>query len=367
MSRVDELPPDQRATLSLLLQQGKSYAQVAAMLAIPEQAVHDRAHAALAMLAPLLARELTPEQRLAIGDYLLGAQPIAERLRTRAAIAGSEPAHAWAEELAAQLAPLAGANLPDIPPPAQTVAGASAAGAAPAPSPPAAGELGPSPSAQAAVAAVKAAAGAGGATGAHAAGAQGGASPPGHGAGGRGGSGGARSSPRSSRLGGAVLLAAFVAAAIVGVVLSVGGGSGSNKTTSTSTTSASSGKEPVLESENPILPPNPKTSKAVGVIDVVSREGTRYLLIEARNLKPPKGFYYAIWLYNSPTSELAVTETSEIKNHTLGGLTRLPAGAGQYHEILLTQETDPRPSGPGTIVLHGRFTLHGTSSASPDS
>ena len=55
MSRLDELPPDQRAALSLLLRQRKSYGEVASMLGIGEQAVHDRAHAALAVLAPRLA------------------------------------------------------------------------------------------------------------------------------------------------------------------------------------------------------------------------------------------------------------------------------------------------------------------------
>jgi DNA-directed RNA polymerase specialized sigma24 family protein len=72
MSRLDALPPDQRATLSLLLSQHKSYAEVAALLSIPEQAVHDRAQAALAVLAPREARELTSERRDYIVDFVLG-------------------------------------------------------------------------------------------------------------------------------------------------------------------------------------------------------------------------------------------------------------------------------------------------------
>ena len=63
MGRLDELPPDQRATLSLLLRQRKTYAEVAVLLGIAETAVHDRAHAALAVLAPRQARELTPDRR----------------------------------------------------------------------------------------------------------------------------------------------------------------------------------------------------------------------------------------------------------------------------------------------------------------
>ncbi len=51
MARLDDLPPDLRATLSLLVDRGKSYAQVAELLGISESAVRDRAHAALDALA----------------------------------------------------------------------------------------------------------------------------------------------------------------------------------------------------------------------------------------------------------------------------------------------------------------------------
>lgn len=48
---LDRLPPDQRAVLSLVLERGRSYSEVADMLAIPESAVRERAHAALDALA----------------------------------------------------------------------------------------------------------------------------------------------------------------------------------------------------------------------------------------------------------------------------------------------------------------------------
>ena len=51
MPRLDDLPPALRATLSLLVDRGKSYAQVAELLGISESAVRDRAHAALDALA----------------------------------------------------------------------------------------------------------------------------------------------------------------------------------------------------------------------------------------------------------------------------------------------------------------------------
>ncbi len=51
MSRLDDLPPDQRAVLLLLVAQGKSHAEIADMLGISTDAVRDRAHAALSALA----------------------------------------------------------------------------------------------------------------------------------------------------------------------------------------------------------------------------------------------------------------------------------------------------------------------------
>ena len=115
MSRMDELPPDQRAALSLLLLQHKSYAEVSGAARHRRAAVHDRAHAAIVLLAPGKARELTAERRQEIGDYLLGQQGVAERLRTRALMNSSEPARAWAADVAAQLAPMAGSSMPEVP------------------------------------------------------------------------------------------------------------------------------------------------------------------------------------------------------------------------------------------------------------
>jgi hypothetical protein len=51
MDPIDQLPPDQSAVLSLLLRQGRSYADIADLLGIPQSAVRDRAHAALDAIA----------------------------------------------------------------------------------------------------------------------------------------------------------------------------------------------------------------------------------------------------------------------------------------------------------------------------
>jgi hypothetical protein len=341
MSRLDELPPDQRAALSLLLRQHKSYAEVATLLGIAERAVHDRAHAALAVLAPRRAREVTPERRLEIGDYLLGQQPgVAERLRTRTYLSSSEPARAWAAEIAAQLAPLAGAGLPEIPPAAETPAAGAAAERAPQ-------RVGDLSSASPSASASSTAGGAAGAAG---------SPPPG--------------SQRSSRVGGAVLLAVLVAAVVVVVVLVAGGGSNGGKSstsTSKSTTSASK-TGPTIDNSISLKPPHGARSASVGVVYVLAEGAKQAFFIEAQHIPEAKGFYYAVWLYNSRTSSLPLSKTTDVgSTHKLAGGSTLPSNSGDFREILLTQETNPKPSHPGHVVLRGPFSLHAATTASPGS
>jgi hypothetical protein len=337
MSRLDELPPDQRAALSLLLRQHKSYAEVATLLGIAERAVHDRAHAALAVLAPRRARELTPERRLEIGDYLLGQQPgVAERLRTRTYLSSSEPARAWAAEIAAQLAPLAGAGLPEIPPATEPAAAEAAAERV--------GDL--SSAASASASAATATAGAGGSAAA------------------------APSSQRSSRLGGAVLLAVLVVAVVVVVVLVTGGSSNSNKSsTSTSKATTSASKTgPTIDNSISLKPPHGARSASIGVVYVLSEGAKQAFFIEAQHIPEAKGFYYAVWLYNSHTSSLPLSKTTDVgSTHKLAGGSTLPSNSGDFREILLTQETKPKPTRPGHIVLRGAFSLHAATTASPGS
>ena len=71
MARLDQLPPDQRAVLQLLLKQGKSYGEIASVLKIERSAVKARAHDALAALGPE-DTDLNEDRRDEIGDYLLG-------------------------------------------------------------------------------------------------------------------------------------------------------------------------------------------------------------------------------------------------------------------------------------------------------
>jgi hypothetical protein len=325
MSRLDDLPPDQRATLSLLLRRGKSYAEVAGMLDIDERAVHDRAHAALAVLAARQARELTAAQREEVGDYLLGQRAgVAERLTMRTYLDGSSHARAWATALAEELEPLAGAPLPEIP----DGAGPAATPAAVAPAAPGtSGSSAPRPPRAAQL-----------------------------------------RSASPARIRGALLLAAIVAVIVVAIVLLTGGGgSSSNSANSggggetTSSNATSTQKSQAKEDKRITLTPPDASSKAVGVAEVLS-EGNQYAFyLAAQHLAPSKGngFFYAVWLYNSPSSYEALSRAPDVgASGNVQGGALLPKDAAKYHTMLLTRETAPKPTKPGPVILRGAFGLH---------
>jgi Sigma-70, region 4 len=286
MSRLDNLPPDQRAVLLLLVQQGKSHAEIADMLGISQNAVRDRARAALDALAD------DPGQLPDSADK--PARDGGERARSPAAPSPKPP-----------------------PPPA------------PARTP----EDHPS-----------------------------------------------RSLPSSKR-GGALLLAALVVVVVVVVILATGGGSHKASTTaagtttpsatttshstttpgtSTSSTTSGSAKKaasPTVDKQIPLTSPEPN-SKAVGLAEVFSEGSKRAFYIAAEHLPPSTGFFYAVWLYNSPTSALALSKSPAVSsNGRLQGGALLPPTAGNYREMLLTRETSSRPTQPGPVVLRGAFSL----------
>lgn len=355
MTRLDDLPLDQRAALSLLLAQRKSYAEVAALLGIPERSVADRAQAALAVLAPPLARQLTPDERAAIGDYLLGQRGagVAGSLQTRELLAASEPARGWAQALAHELSPL-GETAP-IPPPTATP---PVEAQPPTPTPeaqtavPPAARRGPGPARAPAAAPAGAGLGAGAVTFPPPA-AREPARPPRSGP-----------SPRVSRTGGAVLLGLLAAGVIVGILFAVGvlggGGSSSAKKHAPAVAAASkTGTGPAIDARLPLTDPNGSKSRA-GLVQILSEGGKRAFYTVAEGLPPTHGFFYALWLYNSPSSSVPLGKAPAVgSNKRLEGGGLLPENAGEFKEILLTRETSTRASHPGTIVLSGPFSLSG--------
>jgi hypothetical protein len=115
MARIDELPPDQRAALQLLLKQGRSYDEIAQLLRIEPSAVRERARAALDALGPDDVDGLSLERQDEVADYLLGQQTASLRASTRMFLEESAPGRAWARVVAGELRPMAGNNLPEIP------------------------------------------------------------------------------------------------------------------------------------------------------------------------------------------------------------------------------------------------------------
>jgi hypothetical protein len=336
MSRLDDLPPDQRAALALLLSQGKDYAEVAALLQIGERAVHDRAHAALAVLAPRQARGLTPERREEIGDYLLGQSSAAgERLRTRSMLEDSTASQAWARALASELAPLATAPLPEIPddtrPSGDGVRARDAGGSAPRTAP----------------VAVDADAGRDAARSLRAPSTQ---SRP-----------AARTTAQlpSSRVGGAILLAVIAGVVVAVVLLTSGGGSHHATTTRSASATGTSTTPRASETRRLALSaPSGSASKAIGVAAVLQEGSTYAFYLAAERLAPSNGFFYAVWLYNSPTSYEPLSRSPPVKSDgRLQGGALLPGDAYKYHQMVVTKETGERPTQPGAIVLQGAFGL----------
>lgn len=362
MSQLDNLPPDQRAVLSLLLRQGKSYGEVAGKLHIDEAAVRERAHAALAALGPRAISGLTTERREAIGDYLLGQQNGSELDATRRYLEGSAAGRGWARVVSGELRPLAtlspgsrGGALPEIPGEGEhesRAPAASVAAAAPA----------DRETADRGTADTPETAGAGAAT------AQAADRPPGL-------LGAGRPSLPASRLGGLLLLVGLGAAIALVVVLLVNGGSGGGKgsgavTGKTTTTNASvpgSSTTPTQVLAQAALAPVKRGSKASAQVAVIAQGAQRALAFRAQGLAPSKGFQYALWLANtnadaSPLGLLpavkadgASTAVEAVCGTPSGGATSpcVPSNYSRFKLVILTRETSARPTRPGTIVLGG--------------
>jgi hypothetical protein len=332
MASLETLTPDQRAVLDLVLRRGRSYDDIAQLLAIDRAAVRTRALAAFDAIGPETG--ISPESRALVTDYLLGQLPERVAEQTRERLAESPYDRAWARVVASELETIATEPLPEIP-------DASRARTSPS----------PSPNGEAAASA---------------------AAPP--------------REPRqrrppklsdrpSSRRGGAIMLglgALVVVAVVVVLVTVIGGGSSKNQPTTaassapartTTTTAAGSstgatgtnGQAKIVAQVNLNPPSGSGSAKGVGL---VVKDGSAYgLIIEAQDVAPNSHNAYAVWLSNSSTDSLrlgfvnpAVGKTGKLQVGT-----GLPTNAGHYKQLLLTLETQSNPKTPGQVVLAGPF------------
>ena len=336
MITLEQLPPDQRAVLSLLLRQRKRYEEVATVLGISPEAVHDRAHAALAVLAPKQARHLDAGARELIGEYLLGQQGDREAATTKAYLAESTPAREWARALAVELVKLAAEAMPEIPGaverPEADVRSVSAAPPAPA---------------RAAAAGEQAAD----------------SSRSGHG---HDASSDATSASPISRRGGAILLAGIVviAAVVVAIVLSSGGSGNHGSRTGEQASSTKSGSAEAngagsskakIEKEAALKAAQPG-SAAQGAALIASEGSKRALYLTAKGLAPTNGFSYVVWLLPKTGQPIAFGRTPSVGSKgTLQAAEVLTQETAALSGIEITRETSAHPSAPGPVVLKGDF------------
>ncbi len=292
-----------------------------------------------------------PERRALITDYLLGQLPPRVSEETRARLAESPSERAWARVVASELAPMASSPLPEIP---TTLAPEELTSPPEAQPPPvaAAGESAPEPPAQR--------------DGTPQA-------PP------EEGKPKAPRQRRVSRFGGMVLIGgAVIVVLIVVIAVIASGGSSSSSSTSTSTSTTRSAASPAASASTTaptvsttstaakvvaqinLLPPI-AGSKAAGIAEVLKEGATDAIAIVAQDVPantthPPNA--YAVWLYNSPTDALRLGFVNPAVGKTgkLSTAGPLPANASHFKQLIITVETQAKPSKPGTIILQGAMT-----------
>jgi hypothetical protein len=366
MASLDSLPADQRAVLQLVLQRDRSYDEIAQLLSIDRTAVRERALAAFEALGP--QTRVAPERRALITDYLLGQLSEGPAEETRGHLAQSAGERAWARVVASELAPLADRPLPEIPvqsgtpEPAQAPI-ASAPGEEPAPAPARDretrdhGAREPEPPAESEPGAGEP---------------EPGASEPEPGA-----SEPEPAARRSSRVGGAIMLGAgaLVAVVVVAVILIAGGGSSSSH--SSSSTPAAGASTPTASTPAASTPTGTTTTaakpiaqvnlvsptgdkKTLGVAEVIKQGTNTGLVIVAKGVPANTSHdAYAVWLYNSASDShiLGFVNPGVKTDGKLQTEGLLPTNASHFKQLLVTLETQAKPTAPGKIVLQGTLNL----------
>jgi hypothetical protein len=303
MAPIDDLRPDQRAALQLLLQQGRSYDDIATLLRMEPGAVRERAHSALDALGPEDVPELSLEQQDDIADYLLGQQSASQRATTRDFLERSAPGRGWARAVAGELRPLAGDNLPEIPTePAEVDEAFDALGARTA-----------------------------------------------H----------RERTERSSRVGGAILIGAAVIALFLIVILgiSVLGGDDDDKASRPETTAQTTTNQqgPKVVAQINLTPPEGTQAELAGVAQIAEQDGQRAIALVAEGFpKATKSRFYAIWIYKdqSKARRLGFPPQPDDKGRIATSFA-YPDDAKEYDQLIVTQETQQRPQQPGKILLTG--------------
>jgi hypothetical protein len=301
MATFEQLSPEQRAIVELVLRQGKTYAELSDMLNLPEGRVRELARDALVELAPVTARGVEEDWRGQLADYVLGQQSGPEATATKGHLRRSEAARSWARSLLDSLEQLyENGSVPVIP---EGERGRRAAPAAPR-----------EPRE-------------------------------------RSGGAGAGLPPLADRrwlLGGlgALLLILFIVLVWpVGVVT----GGDDNKSTA-----ASSAPAPT----NTTTTQQPASNgQPAGIAIVVERNGKKQLLVQAARLTPSgqsQGYY--VWLYNSPSDAKSLGGQVTDKNGNYQAIGPLPADYKNYKFIDISRQ---QVTGSAAVKHSGQSVLRG--------
>jgi hypothetical protein len=358
MATLDQLPPEQRAIVELVVQRGRSYETLAEVLQVPQARVRELAREALTELSPRTASRVDVDRRGQVADYLMRQQSPEEERATRDYLKQSESARAWALSLLDSLDPLyANGAAPSVPEPAAATAEAEEAAAEPTvedrlrtrererarkePEPeeeePAAK---PEPKRERDREAL---------------------SPE------------AESALRRRRILGAIAGAALLAGIVLAVLAIAGVFSSSDKKSSSSSTPASTtasttstgtsttaGQPPVQVVGGIALNPIGKNNKSQGVAYVVQQGNQRYVVIQAKVPPLPnnqKVAAYEVWLYNSNTDARSLGAQYTNAQGVLQGRAPLPADVGKFKSIDISRElfADKNAGHSNTSLLRGDF------------
>lgn len=351
MSGIEELPPDQRAVLQLILKQGRGYADLSGLLRIDETAVRDRAHAGLETLAGSGAGSaLTGERRGQIADWLLGQQDDSEQAVTLQHLEDSRAARRFARQLRERIAPYAAGELPRLP-------GENGNGAVAAPDAAAPADTTPAPPADAADAPPP-------------------PPPPStddspafdwdH----------ERAPRRSSKLGGALLIAGIAALIVVVLIVVINGGGDDGDEPSVTTPAAQtqqtrtnasgrSADDTVILQQVNLRPPGGGDSP-LGIAFLMLRDQRPVVAVQVQGVAPNGADdVYAAWLQASSGRARFLGyfpgQVGSEGRFTVSAA--LPSDTARYDRVVISRESiDARetPAAPSDVLLQGTIRVNRT-------
>jgi hypothetical protein len=307
MATFDQLSPEQRAIVELVLRQGKTYNELADMLNLPEARVRELARDALVELAPVSVRGVEEDWRGQLADYVLGQQSGPEATATKGHLRRSEAARSWARSLLDSLEQFyENGSVPAIP---EGERGRRAAAAAPR-------EPREPREPRSAM--------------------------------------GGRLAPTADRrwlMAGAAALILILLAVVIWPVGALTGGddekSAASSASSDNGTQTTGGQSTTGET----------TGQPAGIAIVVQRNGKKQLLVQAARLTPSgqsEGYY--VWLYNSPDDAKSLGGQVTDQNGNYQAIGPLPADYKNYRFIDISRQ---QIASSGAVKHSGNSVLRG--------